>query len=394
MICSLTMIAAVGCSSKGGGGGGGGDTTAPSVPTGLTSAVISASQISLAWGASTDDAGVTGYKVYRDGTYLKSATTTTALDSGLTSSTQYCYQVSAYDAAGNESNKSLQACATAITVATFKMPDTGQTQSYTNTFGEDHDYSINPPSYTDNGNGTITDNVTSLIWQKQDDGVAKTWADAITYCDNLTLGGQTDWRLPSRLELVSIVDYGTYSSSYINTTYFPGTIAPTYWSSIENANYALNAWAVWYGTTSQEILKTDALYARCVRGGQSIVLSLTDNGNDTVTDNTTHLIWHQHDSSTELSWEDAISYCEASTLAGYNDWRLPNIKELATIVSETSQAGIVTPFHINWSMNWSSTTNTSYTADAWTFYNSLGEIWSGYIKGQISGSALCVRGGQ
>ena len=68
------------------------------------------------------------------------------------------------------------------------LPDTGQTGDYTATFGEDSDYTRNPPSYTDNGDGTVTDNVTGLMWQ-QADGGEMTWENAVAYADSLTLGG-------------------------------------------------------------------------------------------------------------------------------------------------------------------------------------------------------------
>ena len=88
------------------------DITPPSTPTALTAIPISSSQIDLSWNASTDDVGVVGYKIYRDSAYLKSVTTTLTYDTGLTADTTYCYAVSAYDAAGNESNQSSQDCAT------------------------------------------------------------------------------------------------------------------------------------------------------------------------------------------------------------------------------------------------------------------------------------------
>jgi hypothetical protein len=88
------------------------DTTAPSIPTSLITTATSTSQIKLTWTSSTDDVGMAGYKIYRNGAYLKSATTISTLDSGLTVSTQYCYQITAYDAAGNESAKCMQVCAT------------------------------------------------------------------------------------------------------------------------------------------------------------------------------------------------------------------------------------------------------------------------------------------
>lgn len=91
------------------------DTIPPSVPTGLTATAVSSSQIDLSWNPSTDNVGVAGYKIYDYyGTYLKSVNTTSTSFTGLNPDTQYCFTVSAYDAAGNESGKSNEACATTI----------------------------------------------------------------------------------------------------------------------------------------------------------------------------------------------------------------------------------------------------------------------------------------
>lgn len=78
------------------------------------------------------------------------------------------------------------------TAVAYDLPDTGQTGDYTSVFGEDSDYTINPPSYTDNGDGTITDNNTGTMWQKTDDSVGRNWTDAVIYCENLSLAGNTD----------------------------------------------------------------------------------------------------------------------------------------------------------------------------------------------------------
>jgi chitodextrinase len=88
------------------------DTTAPSTPTGLTGSVLSASEIRLSWNASTDDVGVAGYKVYRDGAFVRTVTQRGTTDLGLSANTQYCYEVSAIDDAANESGKTAQVCRT------------------------------------------------------------------------------------------------------------------------------------------------------------------------------------------------------------------------------------------------------------------------------------------
>jgi hypothetical protein len=82
------------------------DTETPTVPIGLTATPISSSQIDLTWNASTDNVGVTGYKIYRDSVEIDTSSTTSYSDTGLNSETAYTYTVSAYDAAGNESGQS------------------------------------------------------------------------------------------------------------------------------------------------------------------------------------------------------------------------------------------------------------------------------------------------
>jgi chitodextrinase len=88
------------------------DTTPPSVPTGLTATAVSSSGINLAWTASTDNVGVTGYKIFRGGAQVGASATNSYSDTGLTASTAYTYTVSAYDAAGNNSAQSTSTSAT------------------------------------------------------------------------------------------------------------------------------------------------------------------------------------------------------------------------------------------------------------------------------------------
>src|SRR5204863_222196 len=88
------------------------DTTPPTVPTGLTASAVSSSQINLSWTASSDNVGVSGYRVYRNGTQIATTGATSFANTGLSPSTTYSYTVAAYDAAGNLSAQSSPASAT------------------------------------------------------------------------------------------------------------------------------------------------------------------------------------------------------------------------------------------------------------------------------------------
>jgi chitodextrinase len=114
------------------------DTTPPSVPTGLTANAVSSTQINLSWTASTDNVGVTGYDVFRNGTQVGTTTTTSYQDTGLTPDTTYSYTVAAYDAAGNVSAQSTAASATTTTstaVAFVQADDTGTINGNTTSIG-------------------------------------------------------------------------------------------------------------------------------------------------------------------------------------------------------------------------------------------------------------------
>lgn len=101
------------------------DTTAPSTPSGLSASALSSSRVSLTWSASTDDTGVAGYNIYRNGGQVGTSASTSYTDTGLSASTLYSYTVSAYDAATNESSQSSSATATTDDAATsFSLGDT------------------------------------------------------------------------------------------------------------------------------------------------------------------------------------------------------------------------------------------------------------------------------
>ena len=106
----------------------------------------------------------------------------------------------------------------------------------------------NAGSYSDNGDGTVTDKVTGLMWEKGSSGPYESWSQARAHCPTLTLGGYKDWRLPTRIELLSLVDYGVAGSAttpMINTKYFPTTRSDYHWTSTpSNSNPASEVWVV------------------------------------------------------------------------------------------------------------------------------------------------------
>jgi hypothetical protein len=321
--------------------------------------------------------------------------------------------------------------------STYLIVDTGQTACYDDRgaeiacpaegaalYGQDAQYDGNQPSYTDNGDGTITDNVTGLVWQKSPDTDGDgdidaadklTYAEAVTYSQNLALAGYTDWRLPDIKELYSLIDFSGVDPSgyegsdtsglvpFIDTDYFDFAYGDTAAGErIIDAQYASSTLYVantggdggrtmfgvnfadgrikGYGLTLFGQEKT--FFVICVREhsnyGQN---DFVDNGDRTITDNATGLMWAQDDTGSGLDWEEALAWVDAQNAAnylGYDDWRLPNAKELQSIVdytrspSTTDSAAIDPLFNVTTTINeagqtdypfyWSSTTHANWTA--------------------------------
>ena len=129
----------------------------------------------------------------------------------------------------------------------------------------------NPEAYTDNGDGTVTDNVTGLMWQQAVPvgplaGGGFTQPQAVAFCPTLTLATHSDWRLPTIIELTSIVDLGQSSPS-INVTFFPATQGNFWSSSPEFGSEAVNMWIVYFDNGG--MAGTDYMglpyHVRCVR---------------------------------------------------------------------------------------------------------------------------------
>lgn len=303
---------------------------------------------------------------------------------------------------------------------TYKIVGTGQTIAYNNSaiiavpsvdqsfYGQNANHPGNVPSYTDNGNGTITDNVSGLMWEKtpdkNDDGLINyydklTYASALSAASNCKTGGYTDWRLPTIKELYSLIMY--YGAEPNPNATSQGNAVPYINTNYFNFGFGnLNASA--HGATANERLidaqyATSSLYVSTTMGGNATMFGVnfadgrikgypsgnqkkyyviyvrintdygtnifTNNGNGTITDNASGLMWMQDDSGTTLSWENTLSYAENFSYGGYTDWRLPDIKELQSIIDYSRSPATTGSAAINPSFNCTRFTNEAGQTD-------------------------------
>lgn len=258
---------------------------------------------------------------------------------------------------------------------TYKIVDTDVSNFYDNNsiitaptvgqpfYGQDAQYSGNQPSYTDNGDGTITDNVTGLMWEK-DMGTKITYAASFIKASNSNLGGHTDWRIPTIKELYSLANFtgrcfgDNAVYMFIDTNYFNQPIGNTSigereidgqtWSSTQYVGLIMSGDTAVFGYNfvdgrlkaypkyKPQTGAPNTMYFRMVRGNTAYgINNYVDNGDGTITDNATGLMWQQSDDGNSRDWENALSYCENLTYAGHSDWRLPNAKELHSILDYT-----------------------------------------------------------
>jgi len=246
-------------------------------------------------------------------------------------------------------------------VNNYVLIATGQTKTYDEDglevtvsegdalYGQDGHYKKGEEmEYQDNGDGTVTDLKTGLMWQQDPPTDSYTWSEAKTYCENLELDGYDDWRMPSCKELYSISNFES-GWPYLNTTYFylaTNTKDEQFWTSNyyvgvtveggDNAAFGVNhvtGHIKAYAAESGGPVGGNKI--RAVRGDDYGINEYIDNGDSTITDSSTGLMWAKYDSKNTLDWPNALVYAENSNLSGNSDWRLPNVKELQSIVDYT-----------------------------------------------------------
>lgn len=283
----------------------------------------------------------------------------------------------------------------------LKLPDTDQTKSYTNTFGEDNDYQINKPAYSKVGNFCVFDSVTGLMWQAKDGG-EMTFEMAKLFCDTSTLGGYADWRMPTSLELYSLVNLQNNNPA-LNKNYFT-SIAEYWWSSQTQSNDTNRIWVVNSGGGIGNHLKSETISAggtkkfhvfavRQVLEPTVLVKRFVSQNSVVFLDSVTSLIWQIQSNYPKMDWENALGYAENLSSGGYTDWRLPNIKELQSL-SDYTLIGPAFPTAIaNLGIKnyWSGTSLGNQQTKAW-YWNTQYGITT-YANKTDSNYVICVRGG-
>jgi hypothetical protein len=275
----------------------------------------------------------------------------------------------------------------------YEIVDTGQALCYDNEaalqsfpkegdpfYGQDAQYDGNQPSYTlSDDEKTVYDNVTGLTWQRSPNTTntmpvfedKKTYEQALKVADELNAmeyGGYSDWRLPTIKEQYSLIlfsgkDCSGFSGDtsvltpFIDTNYFnfafgdeshgERVLESQYFSTttfINNpgdrgiqkqfgVNFA-DGRIKGYDITSP--MGDKLFFVQCVRGNENYGINdFVDNGDLTVTDNATGLMWAKDDSGSAMPWLQALAFVQKmndENYLGYSDWRLPNAKELQSIV--------------------------------------------------------------
>jgi hypothetical protein len=330
-----------------------------------------------------------------------------------------------------QANSSNTATTANTSSLTYRIADTGQIACYDNNqlvacaaqgaafAGQDGNYQGAAAAYQDNGDGTVSDLTTGLMWTKSPDlngdgaitaSDKLSFANAMSSADSVTVAGYDDWRLPTIKELYSLILFdgtdvsacpgGTCSATpFIDTRYFDFAYGDTnagervidaqFATSTKYVSTTMNGDETMFGVNFADGrikgygLKTrgneKTFFVLYVRGNSNYGINqFSDNGNGTISDNATGLVWSQADSASGMNWSDALVYCEGSSAAGFDDWRLPNAKELQSIVDYSRSPATSNSAAIDPIFSVTSITNEAGETD-YPFY------WSGTTHADSSG---------
>ena len=296
-------------------------------------------------------------------------------------------------------------------------------------YGQDAQFKGNQPSYTLSDDGlTVTDNVTGLVWEQSPDTNGDGAIDATdkmsfaaaqeypAALNKKKFGGYDDWRLPTIKELYSLIQFTgtdpavTAADASSLTPFIDGVFDFAYGDTangerIIDSQYVTTTKYVSTAETDGELLfgvnfadgrikgyglklfgKDKTFTVLCVRGNTDYgVNAFADNGDGTITDSATGFMWSQADSAEGMNWKAALAWVQtknAENYLGHSDWRLPNVKELQSIVDYTRSPDTTDSAAIDPLFNCTQITNEGGEAD-------YGFYWSGttHVSSSGSGSA-------
>ncbi len=304
-------------------------------------------------------------------------------------------------------------------VGQYPIVATGQTKFFNNQakieepkkgeafYGQDAQFIKNKASYTDNNDGTIVDNITGLTWQKS--YKVMTYQEAKETIKTFELAGNSDWRLPTIKELYSLIDFSGKDPSGVDMNGVPTGAIPFIDTSYFDFKFGSNgervvdtqllSSTIYKGKTMKhnetvfgvnvadgrikgyELIdprtkKGKKFTVRFVRGNAYYGKNNFQEQGETIIDKASSLMWSKEDSKVGMNWQEALAYAQQKNeknYLGYSDWRLPNAKELQSIVDysrspqETNSAAIHPVFNVsmitdeggntNYPFFWTSTTH-------------------------------------
>jgi len=336
----------------------------------------------------------------------------------------------------------------------YAIVDTGQHRCYDSRgeiacprpgaafYGQDAHYEGNPPAYRDHGDGTVSDLVTGLMWQR-DPGEKRTFRQAVAGASRCRVGGYRDWRLPTIKQLYSLIlfsgtdpdprrrdtsrqrpfiDAKVFAFRYGDERRGERIIDSQFATSTKYVGTTMGGNATMFGVNFADGRikgypigrpagrREKTYHALYVRGNPAYGRNdFHDNGDGTVTDRATGLTWMQVDSGHlnagkkrdgRLNWPEALQWAEGLEYAGKSDWRLPSAKELHSLVdysrspATTKSAAIAPIFKASPIENeggrpdfpyyWTSTTHASATRSSSAAYVAFGRSL-GWMRSRRTG---------
>jgi len=232
------------------------------------------------------------------------------------------------------------------------------------------------PRFSDNGNGTITDKMSGLVWIKNlvPHGAANDWNNSLSSSENLIYAGKTDWRLPNVRELLSMHNWGEPAQNWLLKSGFTGVPSELKcWSSSIDPATSSKVWGVYFNYAISIIEKNSNQYTAdsywwAVRSGSKLqstgqtnnttsgedgfyqkgvsipIKHFCINSNGTITDNMTGLVWLKdaNPGTSPLTWKDCLKYADElnagikSGNCGFTNWRIPTVNEILSIIDFSS----------------------------------------------------------